>query len=445
MPRESTYAPLVSGRNQWGGFQITWDRRQPVSALFRTPYARNKRPDQKQGWEPVEELRCTWTQTDFEHWKEEFNVKHRKLGSKAVRTDLTVWEVAELMLADRKRGLFGKKLPAKTIEAYRTKHQSGHLSSLMAKPIWHTDIADVEECIAAMEEAFAPKPLNLKTRENYLMRVSSIYTYAEAKDYYPKRNPISRMKLGSVSRTVLHKVYEADDMARLYESLDALPEEDYSLGAVVQLAYGMGGRQCEIHGLRDCDFEINGDDDSYVHVMGQLDPETLEWLPGTKDPSNSPEPKTRPDIELTSELFDVVEKLRWRATRFYGRALRSTDLLIPDKTPAQTGHFMRRLRKQLGRPFFEEPGYDPLSLHELRHNFGSWLFAAGTPIGDIADQMGDEVETILKHYRHKVPKARNAPLPANPSPRQVMSWRIGEITRTDAEVIEIAPRLVATG
>src|SRR5262245_7404306 len=104
MPRQSNWEPLQSGRNRWNGFQITWENYEPRSALLWTTHTNNKQPDQKQGWEPVEDLRPTWTQTDFLHWKDEFNVQSRRLERRAIRTDWTFGEFWPVALKERAQG-----------------------------------------------------------------------------------------------------------------------------------------------------------------------------------------------------------------------------------------------------------------------------------------------------------------------------------------------------
>jgi integrase len=303
------------------------------------------------------------------------------------------------------KGLRCRKLKPSTIRTYTRCLSSNWLLPLQNQKLSRIDQESLTLVIERWERLLAEddKELHPKTLESYLTPVQKVFTYAIKTGKFRAANPVKTIGFDrNVSRPKPY-IYSAEDMARFFDAF----KDRYQF--FLRLAYGGGLRRNELLGLRWRHFNLDGDEDSYMDVEGQFDPFLGEIIMGTKGEILGGEGGRQ--VDINPALFPWIEfqkSLNARLDPMTGRKLpKGITRIVQDDEPVfleitkNVASTIRRVSDELGSPFDGSTGHAPMTLHKLRHNFGSQLASNGASAQYVAQQMGDTVETVNRVYIHE--------------------------------------------
>jgi integrase len=209
-------------------------------------------------------------------------------------------------------------------------------------------------------------------------------------------NPVSDLSKRKIpARRTRPRIYplSADDLRQL---LELAPEQYETLIAIAGLA---GARLSEILGLRwrDVDFE-----QQLIRFEHQRDYHSTELVYGLKtDKEDEAGGRT---VVMPLTLVPYLKRQQQRC----GFNRRDDDPLFPTVTRGTVQDWLRDNRAKLGPNFDGSTGYKPLSMHTLRHSYGSRLLDSGASVTYVAAQMGDKPLTVIKTYAHVLQENDNA-------------------------------------
>lgn len=208
--------------------------------------------------------------------------------------------------------------------------------------------------------------------------------------------------------------YESDPMVTLDlidASHQALPAH---LGALWEVATGLGLRRGEICGLQWSDLEV---EDGWVHVRRQIiqagrgGRTTLGIFDPKGQRRRSRKGRVAPKrVKLTPTVIEALHQQRLAQVE---HQLRTAQWGKPDgqrvpgpwvftedgcfMRPSQLQHFFERVRKAAGASAAH------MTLHKGRHDHASFLAAQGVAPDQISDSMRHaDRQTVFKHYLHRV-------------------------------------------
>jgi integrase len=209
-------------------------------------------------------------------------------------------------------------------------------------------------------------------------------------------NPVSDLSKRKIpARRTRPRIYplSADDLRQL---LELVPEQYETLIAIAGLA---GARLSEILGLRwrDVDF-----DQQLIRFEHQRDYHSTELVYGLKtDRKDEAGGRT---VVMPLALIPYLKRQQQRC----GFNRRDDDPLFPTVTRGAVQDWLRDNRTKLGPNFDGSTGHKPLSMHTLRHSYGSRLLDGGASVAYVAAQMGDKPLTVIRTYAHVLQENDNA-------------------------------------
>jgi integrase len=224
----------------------------------------------------------------------------------------------------------------------------------------------------------------------------SVVFSSAVEDKLIETNPVSALPKRKIpERRIRPRVYvlSADDLQRL---LELAPEQHEAVIAVAGL---VGARLSEILGLRwhDVDF-----DQQLIRFEHQRDYQSSELVYGMKTDKEGEAGGRTVVMPLT-----LIPYLRRQQQRC-GLNRRDNDLLFPDILRGTIQDWVRNNRERLGRNFDGSNGYKPLTMHTLRHSYGSRMLDGGASVTHVAAQMGDKPLTVIRTYTHVLQESDNA-------------------------------------
>lgn len=257
-------------------------------------------------------------------------------------------------------------------------------------------------------EAAAPKPsrkpdLEPRTRQYLRAILHRCLQYAVEMELLA-RNPVAKIKPPKVVRGK-PDAYSAEETAKL---LDAALR--YRVGALIATALYTGARLGELLALRWSDVDFAAGVITYRRTL---------WDPGSQREGREPHFKesTKDDevrvIPMAPELVPILRA--WRRRWVEERLAAGTE--YHDRFglvfPTETGWPQSRsnVNRELGR-VVKAAGVRRLSPHGLRHTFATRLLDAGVDIDTVAELLGDDIQTVKKHYVADRPEAKKAAVQA---------------------------------
>jgi integrase len=324
--------------------------------------------DGKRRWETV-----PGNLKDAEAAREDKRARMR-MNERVAPTKKTIAEVAAEWLAS-----LGELRP-RTIERYELALRVHVLKRLGGRTrVAALTVKDVSWLIADMRKA----GLAGWTIRGHLTPLSLMMDYAVAEGWVAA-NPVKKLKKGSRPRVNKDKprILEREEIDRLLAAADPR----YRL--LLKTAVHTGLRYGELLGLtwQDVDFETR-----YVHVRKQLGRD-----------GQRVEPKTPQAIRDVPLMDTLVRELREHKAR--SRFSLPTDFVFcTDRgTPLQQRNVTRRgLDPAIGRAGLDEDGKARLTMHCLRHGFGSMQLAQGETLVWVSAKMGhSNVAVTASVYAH---------------------------------------------
>lgn len=290
-------------------------------------------------------------------------IQQAKLGDPDVRGDrLTFLAACTAFLQDVAR----ERKPS-TALTYQRK-LSAHWSALA-----HLDIRQVT--VAAIKAADRDVPWRTqKTRKDSLSALSGVMRWAIAERYITD-NPVRAIKVGRHQRPEIDP-FTADEIADLVPELRGAP------GAMFQLMLHTGCRTGELQALEWSDVA-----DAELSIAATI------WK-GERRPTKTSRARR---VKLTAAAKRVLRQ--HTASRFakgwvfatqQGNAYDSKDLTTAFKAACE------RAAVRYRRPY------------TLRHTYASRALSAGVEPSWLAEQMGDRIETVLRHYARWIGGERDA-------------------------------------
>ena len=178
------------------------------------------------------------------------------------------------------------------------------------------------------------------------------------------------------------RVATPDEAAALIE---ALPDAEQALWAV---AFYAGLRQGELGALRWEDVDLEA---GVLHVRGSWDFKHHQRVE-TKSTAGSGRKLAISGV-LKPYLFAHLMLTGRRTGLVFGR----------DEEKAFTTTWKNKLAKRA----WEQAGINPITMHECRHSFASFLIASGANVKDVQTAMGHAtVQLTARHLRKSFPGAR---------------------------------------
>ncbi len=236
-----------------------------------------------------------------------------------------------------------------------------------AKPLHEVTTPDVRDFLLSRTVGKSRTPAKPATVNRWLSLVSIVFREAVARGY-ARVNPAKGIKR---EREALKPVpfLGTADVAKL---LAACPEDVYGPALV---AVDCGLRRSEILGLRWADVDATAGKRGALVVRRS---------------------KSQPRIvPVTARVRDFLDRLR--ASRTGPVKLAGTEAVFP---AFQGG------AKEAGRltdgviAAAERAGFHGVTLHGLRHVYGSSLARAGVPVSTVAALLGDSLAVAMRYMRH---------------------------------------------
>lgn len=333
-------------------------------------------------------------------WKAAYDWKLRESGQIKLRSQTRVryLEYATSVIETRHQ-----RLKPSTRRLYMKRLRSQWVSPLHR--LWVHEIT-TEHIRQLVLQPMLAAGLAGNTVNSHLANIQTVLSFAWKTDRMFPNNPVSGLaaqerpekKKGKI------RIYTRAEMDRLFA--EVAPQ--YRI--VFALAYYTGARISEILGLRWRNILW---ETSQIFYEGMLDPELGTWVPGLKTDRHT-QPVGR-SVEMGEETPHFLKE----QLAFVGIMRRPDEPVCGDVTyGGLTAYLNGRpggqkpypgFRDRLGEPFIASGGYEPLSMHKLRHNYGSRMISAGADIAWVADQMGDTIETVRSTYEHEVTERTRNP------------------------------------
>jgi integrase len=224
----------------------------------------------------------------------------------------------------------------------------------------------------------------------------SVVFVSAVEDKLIETNPVSALPKRKIpERRIRPRIYalSADDLQCL---LELAPDQHEAVIAVAGL---VGARLSEVLGLRWRDIDF---DQQLIRFEHQRDYHSSELVYGMKtDKEGRAGGRT---VVMPLALIPYLKRQQQRC----GLNRRDDDPLFPDILRGTIQDWIRNNRERLGRNFDGSNGYEPLTMHTLRHSYSSRLLKSGASITFVAAQMGDKPLTVMRTYAHEIRESDNA-------------------------------------
>lgn len=205
------------------------------------------------------------------------------------------------------------------------------------------------------------------------------------------KNPWARAKV-PVRRKTRKAYLSVEEWTRLItaEHIRATPK-----AAFLALACLAGLRRAEIIHLRtDIDVELS--DTPMLHIQSR----TGKW-PWKPKHDHSERDLELSDIPALRAILHEHERRGYAGQRYFIHpAGRDTPM-----SPATAEKWAKDALTSVGLKYGRDAS-DALTLHSLRHTFGTWLASKGVPFHVIAELMGNTPQMVMETYAHVVPGDR---------------------------------------
>jgi integrase len=385
--------PAQKRTESWKGIEFTYSGRRIVKARFKRGYPQK------------------WHMVPRRYYGSKQECLVFKEGEKLTISPTVVPNSKITFGAYIERFLDRQSVKVGTTRSYDYRLRSDAIKPLHSKRLVQIEREHILALVKRMKRLAEDKgrTLPLSTLRANLTPVQALFTHAIREGDYRGVNPVSAIKLPELARPLPKKkveVYSEEDLARLFEALDA---KHYGLFG---LAYYTGARISELLGLRWENIHDDHPDplDNYVHFEGQRDPLTGDWLPYTKNEREG-EADGR-EVDLPPEALRFVKAQRVLC----GINRRPKDPVFPELTQHGVSAYIRGetkrgrrypgLRERLGRPFDGTDGLKPFTMHKLRHTYGSTIVARGGDTEEARAQMGITARVFEKTYQHQIRRSK---------------------------------------
>jgi integrase len=289
-------------------------------------------------------------------------------------TRKTIAEVADEWLASQ------TELRPRTIERYELALRVHIVKRVGRMRVAELTVKDVSWLIAEMRKA----GLAGWTIRGHLTPLSLMMDYAVAEGWVAA-NPVKKLKKGSRPRVNKQppRILERDEIDRLLAAADPR----YSL--LFKTAVHTGLRYGELLGLTWADVNFEGR--PYVHVQKQLGRDGVRVAP-----------KTDKAVRKVPLMDTLVRELREHKARS-AFSLPTHFVFCSERgTPLQQRNVTRRgLDPAIRRAGLDEDGKPRLTMHCLRHGYGSMRLAEGATLVWVSAKMGhSNVQVTASVYAH---------------------------------------------
>lgn len=256
------------------------------------------------------------------------------------------------------------------------------------------------EDLRRVHKVWLQRGLSSATISAYLARLRAFFTWA-VHERLTKENPITGIKMPRDLPTRSERYCTKDERDRL---IATVPEGRQDLALVMWLGFFAGLRRREIDQARRNWIDLEA---GVIHVK----------ITPTFAPKSSRGVRAiRISPRLHAFLSAYLEAPMRPRKRGQGKevaqapvplpALQPHDYLVrPDRKPGRKvktrGKKENRYRYDARRPFREHAaaqGLPWVAFHTMRHTFATLHALAGTPMTTLAKELGDEVETVFRHY-----------------------------------------------
>jgi len=256
------------------------------------------------------------------------------------------------------------------------------------------------EDIRRVHKAWLARGLSSATISGYLARLRGFFTWA-VEERLIRENPVKGIKQPRDLPTRSERYCTKEERDRL---IATVPADRQDLALVMWLGFFAGLRRREIDQARRDWIDLEA---GVIRVM--ITPTyTPKSVRGVRTIRISP--------RLHAFLAAYLEAPMRPRKRGHGKevapapaplpALKPHDYLVrPDRKPGRKvktrGKKENRYRFDARRPFREHAaaqGLPWVAFHTMRHTWATLHALAGTPMTTLAKELGDEVETVFRHY-----------------------------------------------
>ncbi len=323
---------------------------------------------------------CTFPNLDeAKAWRADAFGEVRRGKRRAVEPR-TLREVAAEWMAEAEAGRIRRKggdtYKPSALRGYRIALRLYLLPELGHLRVSDVTVQDVQRVVDRLLAPTSERPsLSASTARNAVMPLRRIWPWL-VRQGYAAMSPLEGLDLPAV-RGRRDRIAEPAEAARL---IAALPEEDRALWATAVYA---GLRLGELRALDWSDVDL---DAGTIRVRRGWDP-----IEGPIAPKSEAGTRTVP---LGETLRPFLRAHRLRTGRSWG--------LVFGRTPSEP--FATSSVTERAKRTWEAAGLEPVTLHELRHTFASYMIAAGVDFKKLSAWMGhSSIVITLDRYGHLLP------------------------------------------
>lgn len=178
--------------------------------------------------------------------------------------------------------------------------------------------------------------------------------------------------------------FPPDERDHLLKTFDPFDEPFFTV------AFHSGARPSEQRAFRAEKFDFHY---KRIPIYTRLDIDDVEGRPKTK--------RSQRVIDMLPEVEDALIRFRWFRSRV--KHVRTEYFFCrKDGTPHNKDHLYRGI----WQPAMKKAGLRPRVMYATRHTFASVYLTMGYSPAWVANMMGDNLATVLKHYNHFIKEIR---------------------------------------
>lgn len=223
--------------------------------------------------------------------------------------------------------------------------------------------------------------------------------YAVEMELLP-RNPADRVKAPKVVYG-RPEAYTREEVERI---LAVCPR--YRIGALVTAALYTGARLGELLALRWLDVDFTAGVITFRRTLIGAGSQKDGRDPLCKESTKDNEIR---DVPMAPELAETLRawRRRWAEERMKvgGGYFERFNLVFPTATGWPMSH---RNAQRDSAALLKAAGVRRLSPHKFRHTFATRLLDAGADVDVVAELLGDDLQTVKRHYLGDRPEAKRA-------------------------------------